>query len=305
MCIIAAVTFVLFLSAVQCSSFNSTSPIADVAIHKDVIFVGSGRKISRLNEYLQLNGTLNLPSASATISKLSISSNGNKIVICLTDGSCLIYSSTLTIEQSERVEEDATVPGRPFSLISVSTDVGDSFYVGSEGSTIPLILDSRDILIGQFGFENGNIYRTSNGDFSVSSTTFTRRNFIDSFSVGNYIYFVVSDEGTASEDSAVRVLRVCNDAESDVLGSMYEVVLDCGTTTKIVSSVTLMNWHSRYTVVMSISSEGENAVCAFSLNDIDAEMSRTFSECLSGSMDVPLVWSDQLVDSCMEFTEVS
>ncbi|KAL5475131.1 hypothetical protein EMCRGX_G027190 [Ephydatia muelleri] len=203
-------------------SFNPTGQPNDVVVTTSSnVYVstnvsGSGR-VYRLNGSLVQQEVLQFPSGIAVL-RIALSSDQGKLIVCVSDGSCIAYNADNLNKGSVRTFQNVQAAGNN-NVALVSAPVsggGNSFYVGSSNGTVNLI--------GQYGLDGtaGNVSRTSGNLFSVTARSFTR-NWYGGFVAGSYTYFVVFD--VFPPRPGVRVLRVCNNETS--IAAMYELYLNC------------------------------------------------------------------------------
>ena len=171
----------------------------------------------RLNGSLVQQEVLQFPNGT-TVLRIALSSDQSKLIVCLSNGSCIAYNADNLNKGSVRTFQNVQAAGNN-NVALVSAPVsggGNSFYVGSSNGTV--------ILIGQYGLDGtaGNVSRTSGNLFSVTASSFTR-NWFGGFVAGSYTYFVVFD--VFPPGPGVRVLRVCNNETS--IAAMYELYLNC------------------------------------------------------------------------------
>eukprot|EP00731_Ephydatia_muelleri_P021672 Em0014g263a len=204
--------------------FNPTGQPNDVVVTASSnVYVstnvsGSGR-VYRLNGSLVQQEVLQFPSG-ITVLRIALSSDQNKLIVWVSNGSCIAYNAGNLNGSSVRTFQNVQAAGNNDGAL-VSAPVsggGNSFYVGSSNGTV--------ILIGQYGLDGtaGNGSRTSGNLFSVTASSFTR-NWFGGFVAGSYTYFVVFD--VLSPKPGVKVLRVCNNYNETSIAAMYELYLDC------------------------------------------------------------------------------
>ena len=178
----------------------------------------------RLNASLVQQEVLRFPSGT-TVLRIALSSDQSKLIVCVSNGSCITYNAdnlngssvqTLTFQNVQAAGNNNV------ALVSAPVSGGgNSFYVGSSNGTV--------ILIGQYGLDGtaGSVSRTSGNLFSVTASSFTR-NWYGGFVAGSYTYFVVLDSSTSSVSTpGMRLLRVCHKSNETSIAAMYEIELDC------------------------------------------------------------------------------
>ena len=297
----------LHLSSAALPAFHLPAAPTDMTISSSGdVYVSAGSTLYSLNSSLFLDESVLLTTRNTNVSRMALASNGSQIILCLTDGSCLVYATEFLTLGRENTLSSVTVPGESVALLSVSTTLEDTFYVGSEGAMPPG--GSQVIALGQYGLDEFSFTSRSSGvDLTISNDSFVSRDFFTAFSHGEFVYFVVMDNGTAPTIHSIRILRLCNSANESYFGALYEVRLDCGTIapdTKIASFSLVDSSGTR--AVIGVTGHGQNHFCSFQVSDIDREIERTFDECLAGSGEIPLVWAGaDYIDDCSHFTAVS
>ena len=252
------------------------------------VFVGAGDQVIRLDSNLVPQENLTL--ASEVVVNISLSSDGSRLVVCLTDLSCAVYNATDFSTGPVFNRAGALVSLQEIALFATE----DSFYVGSvelEGS-----VTDRNIVLGEYGLMNSDsrtvMYNNDRDGFE--------RVFYGGFVRGGYAYYFVSDDVTPSINNgdALRVMRVCDGTPQ--FSVLYETQLTCGGRTfsandqicglSVMESFSTLN---EPTVVVTRCRDGNaNLVCLFTLAQIDSEMDRIYDECSTstGSVQVDVAW---------------
>lgn len=297
----------LHLSSADLPAFHLSAVPTDMTISTSGdLYISAGRTLYSLNCNLIVDESVLVTTGNTNVTRIALSSNDSKIVLCLTDGSCLVYATEFLTLGRENTLASVTIPGETVALLSVPTTLEDTFYVGSEGAVTPG--GAQMIALGQYGIDEFSYTsRTSGVDLTISNDSFVSREFFSAFSHGEFVYFVVMDNGTSPSIHSIRILRLCNSANESYFRALYEVRLQCGTITpdtKIVS-FSLVGM-SGMRAVIGVTGDGRNHFCSFQVLDVDREIGRTFDECLSGNNEIPLAWAGaNFIDDCSHFTAVS
>ena len=251
------------------------------------VFVGAGDQLIRLDSNLVPQENLIL--ANESVVNISLSSDGNRLVVCLTDLSCAVYNATDFSTGPVFNRAGALVSTQEIALFATE----DSFYVGSvelEGS-----LRFRNIVLGEYGLSDSRTVM-----YNIDRSSFERV-FYSGFVRGGYAYYFVGDVGDNNDDPALRVMRVCDGTPQ--FSVLYETQLTCGGRTfsandqicglSVMESFSTLN---EPTVVVTRCRDGNaNLVCLFTLAQIDNEMDRIYDRCSSsiGSFQVDVAWFGQ------------
>ena len=231
-----------------------------------------------------------------SILKLALGPDGDTVVVCMSNRSCIVHSSSNMTAGPVRVIRNAFITTSNDGVALVSAPViggGNSFYVGSSNGTV--------ILIGQYGLDGaaGSVSRSSGNLFGVTATGSFTRNWFGGFVAGSYAYFVVLDVSTSA--NAMRVLRVCDSSNETSVAAMYETELNClGLTGRIdatsrFAGVSLVNaypngssFEPRLVVgAVTPNTNGgtyQSRVCTFSLPKIDFAIASASSQCSPGAL---------------------
>ena len=294
---ISALVFVLSLFLVVANCQQSTQPQYGLpsslsrppSLQVDGsgrVFVGAGDQLIRLDSNLVPQENLIL--ANESVVNISLSSDGSRLVVCLTDLSCAVYNATDFSTGPVFSRAGALVSLQEIALFATE----DSFYVGSvelEGS-----VTDRNIVLGEYGLMNSDSRTVMyNNDRNVFE-----RVFYGGFVRGGYAYYFVSDDGANNDVPALRVMRVCDGTPQ--FSVLYETQLTCGgrtfTANDRLCGLSLMESFSTLsepTVVVTRCRDGNaNLVCLFTLALIDNEMDRIYNECssLTGTFQVNVAW---------------
>ena len=282
--------------AVCCSCQQSTQPQYDLpsslsrppSLQVDGsgrVFVGAGDQLIRLDSNLVPQENLTLASEVQVVN-ISLSSDGSRLVVCLTDLSCAVYNANDFSTGPVFSRAGALVSLQEIALFATE----DSFYVGSvelEGS-----VTDRNIVLGEYGLSDSRTVMYNN-DRNVFE-----RVFYGGFVRGGYAYYFVSDDGNNNDVPALRVMRVCDGTPQ--FSVLYETQLICGGRTFSANDrscgLSLMESFSTLnepTVVVTRCRDGNaNLVCLFTLAQIDNEMDQIYDECSTstGTFQVDVAW---------------
>ena len=257
------------------------------------VFLAAGNQLFRLDKNLPLQENVSLGS---DILKIALSSDESRLVVCLSDESCDVYSAT-----DFSAGPQLTIGGAAASLndIALFTSPGDSFYVGSFGEP-PSTAVADVVFLTQYGFGNSSFTRESGTSFSTTTNNFLRtfyRGFVQDV---NAYYFVI-DTSDNTDVRGLRVLRVCDIAEcaggSGVceVDALYEAELRCsglGVIDSRICGVSLLEniaGSAVKTIVLSVCA-GRNRICSFNLTEIDMAMDDKYTECSGGTGSIALAW---------------
>ena len=234
------------------------------------VFVGAGDQLIRLDSNLVPQENLTL--ASEVVVNISLSSDGSRLVVCLTDLSCAVYNATDFSTGPVFSRAGALVSLQEIALFATE----DSFYVGSvelEGS-----VTDRNIVLGEYGLmiSDSRTVMYNNDRLSFERVIY------GGFVRGGYAYYFVSDDGDGFDIRTLRVMRVCDGTPQ--FSVLYETQLTCGGRTfsandqlcglSVMESFSTLN---EPTVVVTRCRVGNaNLVCLFTLSRIDNEMDRIY-----------------------------
>ena len=267
------------------------------------VFLAAGSQLFRLDRNLALQENVTFGS---DVLKISLSSDESRLVVCLSDESCAVYSASdfstgpqLTIGEAAASSDD----------VALFTTPGDTFYVGSYGS-IPGTTDV--VFLTQYGFGNTSFSRSSGDTFFIQTNQFMRpfyRGFVQDM---NAYYFVI--DSSPSSVRGVRVLRVCDIAEcagSSVceVDALYEAELECSGLSVVGSEICGVSLLENIagsavkTIVLSVCG-ARNRICSFSLAEIDIAMDDKYTECSGGTGTIELAWGG-VPRSCSSDFQVS
>ena len=233
--------------------------------------------VIRLDSNLVPQENLTLASEVQVVN-ISLSSDGSRLVVCLSDLSCAVYNATDFSTGPVFSRAGALVSLQEIALFATE----DSFYVGSVG--LEGSVTDFNIVLGEYGLMNSDsrtvMYNNDRNGFE--------RVFYGGFVRGGYAYYFVTDDVTPdiNNGDALRVMRVCDGTPQ--FSVLYETQLTCGGRTfdaaidrscglSVMESFSTLN---EPTVVVTRCRDGNaNFVCLFTLSRIDNEMDRIYDEC--------------------------
>ena len=272
-------------SAQALNRFDVDTGAANVAVvsSRGQVFVGANLAGSSGCYLYSLDGNLGQRDkvqcrSGVSILKLvhALGPDGGTVVACMSDRSCIEYSSNNLTAGPVRIFQNAFTTTSDDGIALVSAPViggGNSFYVGSSNGTV--------ILIGQYGLDGaaGSVSRSSGNLFGVTAGSFTR-NWFGGFVAGFYTYFVVLD--LSPSRAGMRVLRVCDNSNTSSVAAMYEAEVNCYSssavdeTSKVVGVSLLESFPSGGTTLV-IGLVTPNAplisrVCTVGLSSVDSAM---------------------------------
>ena len=253
-----------------------------------------------MNRNLELEEVRRLSSNTVNI---SLSSDGQWLVVCLTNLSCEVYNATNFSAGPIFRRDNVIISVDNFALFVAE----DSFYVG--GITLNTQGAQERIILRRYGFAGSQAGIEVSGSYQITESNFVR-NFYGGFVRGSYAYYFVIDNNP-SDVRSVRVMRVCHNSDFNAL---YELTLPCGippnSNSRIggVSVVENFAGATGTTVVLSRNqqqSSNRNFVCLFDLDMINSNMQQKFDTCTTSTgsntpEQIDLAWRND-VDSCNDF----
>ena len=271
-------------------------------------FVAAGNQLLRLSSDLVVEQNISLAYRAVNI---SISPEGERLMVCKADYSCVIYNtSDLTVEPI----------GTGIMLISACgvaiISIEGSFNVGSYA--LGLCNSLRGIIrLSQYIYGDGTNSVIRQTDYDVGRSSFTR-NFLSGFESGGFVYFIVYHPNL--EEQVLRVMRVCHatgcpgNNTSCGFTALYEEYIVCGGTTARfgdgtcgVSVVEDFGGTSGTSMILSRcrqDSTFSNVVCSFNLSSVNTNMNMRLDGCKNETIQVTEVawvgktfWCSSLVVS--------
>ena len=226
---------------------------------------------------------------------ISLSSDGRRLVVCMTDLSCEVYnaanftSGPITAKRADAIRSIRNIALFQLTTASMSEASRLISYTGAQ----------QQITLGQFEFDGS---RTECSDYDITAMNF-ERNFYNGF-VKAY-FFAIDNNPTRVRD--IRMMRVCHNSD--------EQTLLCGGGTPSsdtrISGLSVLN-NCKFagvagpTVILSRNqpSSSQNYVCLYSLQMVDAIMQQKYDSCtaaMAGSREqIELVWRSSAA-FCNEF----
>lgn len=297
--IAAAVLSFGFFTEAQIAYFSLDSQPSDLAVSSSgQVFIATGSQLLRLEGNLTLRENVTVGS---DLLNIASSSDGDRLVACLSDRSCAVYSANNLGGGPEFRRTDVSA-AKSMSTSSVPlalfTEPSGSFYTGSYGELSEGTTRAH-VVLNQYGFADANFTRSSTAT-RYSSYRDISRSFITGFVEGPNGYYFVEDS------SGFRVLRVCHvnkcagGTECEVT-ALYEAELRCGNLVSAsLCGVSLLKRYadsSEATIIVALCDSGRhdlNRICAFTLSAIDSALDMQFMECSTAPPgtkdDADVVW---------------
>ena len=273
----------IICSPVCSSTANQFAPPSDEKLSvmtvddTNKVYVTGKNLIYKLSANLSQLMNVTVPSDSSVrdvrVRGLSVSNGGQYIVACLTTGRCIGYDViNLNATNSE-------IPlNQPLEGVLVFT--GNDPVVIFPGDAVGIIHTGTAIVggtpvmyrmsLGQYSVSSGSIMADTTRDYTLitSRADFSTRTFKAGFTIDNFIYYIVEDDG-----QRIRVLRVCN-STTDTFQGLYEVLLECGGIT-VFSGASILPY-STNTLILTVRSAGigtrSGRVCTYDISDINTAM---------------------------------
>ena len=259
-------------------------------------FVAAGRQLLRLKSELVPEQNITLSAGAVNI---SLSSGGERLVVCLEDTSCAVYNASDLSAEPSFVQASALTD--VVNKVALFT-AGDSFYVG--------IYDPGDGVSGTIrlsqvgGLEGANYVRFM--DYNTFPGTF-QRNFFAGFMSGTNAYYIASDTNPTNT-RGIKVMRVCHvtgcpgGSATCGISALYEELLVCGGRAfgaigDGVCGVSVVEDFAGKTgtgIVISRCRQGfvdSNVVCYVPVAEVDRIMDTRYDSCSLGFGQVNLDWS--------------
>ena len=261
----------------------------------DEVFVAGGNIIYKLSANLsQLMNVAVSNDTAVSVRGLSVSNGGQYIVACLTTGSCIGYdviSLTSTMSSvplnepggEEAIGNDpvAIFPGQAEGFVYTGTaiDIGAGLVY--------------HMSLGRYSVLEGAIMANRTRDYYLQrSGQFNRRVFKAGFSIDDFAYYIVEDDG-----SEIRVLRVCNESMDGMFKALYEVHLMCGGAALFAGASLLedfpnANINTLALTVRPPSAGSTGRVCTYSMSDINDAMDDGLTACRNNGENREVAWDD-------------
>ena len=279
--------------------------ITDIQVDEmdtDRIYVSAGSHLYGLNGNLELKEIRSLTSKSVNI---SLSSDGRRLVVCMTDLSCEVYNAANLSNGSITRRPNAIISAKNMALFAAD----DRFYVGSISPGA-----QRQIFLNWYAY-SGNQW--GSGTYDINRDGF-ERSFYGGFVKGSNAYYFATDninKPLIGDDRLrnFKVMRVCNNSSSSI-GALYELSLGCdslrpGADTHIsgISVVEDFAGIPGTTIILSRSrpESAQNFVCLYSLQMINTMMQRKFDSCSSSQLGstetIKLAWRNPSIHCSTAF----
>ena len=276
-------------------------PVMTIAGSSDEVFVAKGNIIYKLPANLsQLMNVTVSNDAAVSVRGLSVSTGGQYIVACLTTGSCIGYNmvnlnSTSSVPLNEPTEpplsgDDPVVmfPGAAEGIVYAGTATDAAF--------------TYRMSLGRYRISSGSITAMTTRDYSLQrSGDFNTRIFKAGFSVDNFTYYIVEDDG-----GDIRILRVCNESTNPRFEALYEVHLVCGQTALFAGASLHENFPNSTdnTLLLLVQSPygqlGSSRLCTYQISDINSAIEAGRTNCANGN-ETSVVWNDDFPSSISNF----
>ena len=249
-----------------------------VSLYDGSIVVSAGQELLLLNPDFTLNSSVTTHDRRVG-QRIALSRNASDVVLVCKEGYCTHY--TVDWEYEEILVSSEQV-GSGFGSVPLSTEL-NGFYIGtSDSSSFKVEQINED---GFFMHDYHQFFRNTN---------FYQRQFLHGFEYGNFVYFVVRDNGTNDVTNNIRVMRFCHDLEQPAFKAAFEAILDCGVMSpnrKVEVANSLLDEFGNARITVAVTTDGETNIYSFLLDDIDAEMDASFTKCsTNGSLTISLAW---------------
>ena len=242
------------------------------------IYASAGNQLYRLNSSFVQEEAKTLSSEAV---KISLSSDGRWLVVCLTDLSCEVYNATNFTAGRVFMKENVIISVDNFALFAAE----DSFYVG--GITTNAMGDQDRTILRRYGFAGNQSRIEVSGSYDIDRGEFVR-NFYGGFVRGSNAYYFVIDNDP-NEVRSVRVMRVCHNSDFNAL---HELTLTCGQAPSTDSRIGGLSVAENFagttgaTVILTRSrqqSSRQNFICLFNLDMIDSVLQQKFDICTAAT----------------------
>ena len=287
------VTVVIYIEIICSSTANRFTPPSDedlsvmtVVDSTNEVYVAGENLIYKLSANLsQLMNVSVSSDSSVRVRGLSVSNGGQYIVACLSTGRCIGYDViNLNATNSDVPLNEPTgsvFPGNDPVVIFPGDDVGIIHTGTAVDGGSPAIYRMS---LGQYNVSSGSIMADRTRDYTLlRSGNFRTRTFKAGFTIDNFIYYIVEDNG-----ARIRVLRVCQNSTTDTFQGLYEVLLECGGTTVFAGASILP--YSINTLVLTVWSPDiagigtrSGRVCTYNISDINTAMDNGRIDCADGN----------------------
>ena len=264
----------------------SVMTVDDTDNRADNVYVTGKNLIYKLSASLSQLMNVSVSSDNTVrVRGLSVSNGGQYIVACLNTGRCIGYdvinlnATNSDVPLNQPLESVSVFTGNDPVVIFPGGDVGiihTGTAVDHDGS--PAIYRMS---LGQYSVSSGSIMADTTRDYTLDtfSVDFRTRTFKAGFTIDNFIYYIVEDDG-----QRIRVLRVCN-STTDTFQGLYEVLLECDGTGIFAGASILSD-----TLVLTVRSPSRagigtrsGRVCTYNISDINTAMDNGRIDCADGN----------------------
>ena len=262
-------------------------------------FVAAGRQLLRLNSELVPEQNITL---SAGALNISLSSGGERLVVCLEDSSCAVYNaSDLSAEPSLVQASALTDVVNRVALFAAE----DSYYAGSHELIDENAVPAGIIRLTQVGgLEGANFVRSM--EYNTFPGSF-QRDFFAGFMSGTNAYYISFDTNPTII-RGIKVTRVCHvtgcpgGSATCGISALYEELLVCGgrpigDEEDGVCGVSVVEDFAGTTGTGIVISrcrqgfQGSNVVCYVPVAEVDRIMDTRYDSCSMGIGQVNLDWT--------------
>ena len=271
------------------------------------VFVSAENRLFRLSPDLVQEESISL-SADVVDRGVALSSDGSKVVVCLTDLSCSVYKSTNLAAPAIMRTDNNTIASVDFGVALFTA--GDTFYVGS----ISGVGTGETMLLEQHGegFVRSSMSNSASNSYTVTLSATTNpfsRNFYGGFEKNGNTYFFAVDNNPTNV-RRILIMRVCHTSNcpggTGTCGvtALYEAGFTCGGTGRLNSRICSMSVMEDFdgqtgtTVVFSRCESGSsgNFICYVNLDTVDMQMNSKFTSCSTATgtstEEIDIVWSE-------------
>ena len=259
---------------------DSTPVDLQVSLYDGSIIVSAGLELLLLSPNLTVINSVMVPDRLPG-QRIALSQNSSDVVLVCKESICTQY---FIYWMDEDIYGTVSPVARGFDSVPLSVEsVG--FYIATN--------DGQSIEITQID-ENGDSMRDY--EWAYNNNQFYQRQFLEGFQYGEYIYFVARDNGTSEIANKVRVIRLCHSFTMLAFSAAYEAILECGemsAASKVQASSSLLDEFGIPMITFAVTTDEETNICSFSINDINAEMDTSFTQCSSNENSghiIPLAW---------------
>ena len=235
---------------------------------------------------------------------LSVSNGGQYIVACLTTGSCIGYdvinlTSTMSSVPLNEPGGEEAIGNDPVTMFPGQVEgnvyAGTAIDFGTPGK--------YRMSLGRYQVLEESLMANKTRDYILQrSTEFNTRIFKAGFSIDDFAYYIVEDDGLE-----IRILRVCNESTNNMFKALYEVHLICGGATlfagvsAILEAFPSTNINTLVLTVRPPTTSSTGRVCTYNMRDINDAMDAGLTACGNGSENREVVWDNFPMSSVGDF----